>query len=61
MSIKFKLEIECENDVFAGDDLFYEVSRILKEVADRVQRGYNNFSLMDVNGNSVGKARFVIK
>lgn len=55
----FKLQIDCENDAF-NDNAAVEVARILRETADRLEKGeqfdtYRN--LIDINGNVVGTAK----
>jgi len=56
---KFKLEIVTENEAFRGSDA--EVARILRDAAYKVDRGYRDGRLMDVNGNTVGKFKFTGK
>ena len=69
MSIKYVLEIDCDNDAF-GDDAAAEVARILKEESKRLRDVYishhhkllvgeGETSFRDINGNRVGKAEFV--
>lgn len=59
--MKFKLEIDCDNDAF-GDGMaatFNELSRILGELRGRlVGEGYATGGLLDHNGNLVGKYWF---
>jgi len=54
-----RIQIETDNEAFT-DCAGFEVARILRKLADKVQDwpGANDFSiaLMDVNGNKVGKA-----
>lgn len=53
----FTLKIACENDAFAGDAPA-EIARILRDVADRVERGAADTGMHrnvhDANGNVVG-------
>lgn len=50
-----KLKIEMENQAFS-EDANYEVSRILKELADKIEnRGIDTYVLHDINGNNVGE------
>lgn len=50
-----KLKIEMENQAFS-EEPNYEVSRILKELADKIEnRGIDTYVLHDINGNSVGE------
>lgn len=60
-NLNFKLQIACDNAAFE-DDASAEIARILRDVANRVERGecrdYDKFlSLRDVNGNPVGTFR----
>lgn len=48
-----KIEICTENDAFA-EDRGYELARILREVADKVESGNFNFKIRDINGNVIG-------
>jgi len=57
MAERFKLTLKLGNEAFS-DDPSYEVARILREAAKRVERGDTESVLMDVNGNKVGE--FVI-
>lgn len=60
--MNFKLNINCDNAAFTGEESYgpcYEVARILREVADRIN-GHLHFSpghsqsIRDINGNQVG-------
>lgn len=61
----FRLQIECENSAFGDNEpdlCAAEIAAILRQVAERVERGecndydkYNN--LRDSNGNPVGTFR----
>lgn len=61
--MKFTLEIECDNDAFAGDPSA-EVARILRDVAARIEytplngRAVPIGTARDINGNRVGFFRF---
>lgn len=49
------IEIRCDNEAF-GDLAATEIGRILRKLADDVERdGENEISLRDINGNRVGK------
>ena len=54
--MKFTITIECDNAAFT-DDAAHEVARILREAADKLERGQTEFKLMDYNGNTVGRAK----
>jgi hypothetical protein len=46
------IRINMENAAF--DEPASELSRILREIAERVENGDSDFTVMDINGNSVG-------
>ena len=56
----FRIEIDTENDAFAANDgdATIEVARILRELADDVERhggpGSGKHRIRDLNGNTVG-------
>ena len=50
----FTLRIETENDAFAcGAD--FQVARLLRQCAARVEAGHTEGNLRDSNGNTVGR------
>lgn len=49
----FTLRINTDNAAFDGGDLC-EVARILRQVADKLDRGHENGTCRDCNGNDVG-------
>ena len=55
----FSLEITCNNAAFE-EGAHLEVARILRELADRLEADetIKQLKLRDVNGNTVGTARF---
>lgn len=54
----FTLSIKTDNEAFEGDP-GYEVARILRRLADRVECGEDGeIILVDINGNRVGMADF---
>ncbi|HXJ55422.1 MAG TPA: hypothetical protein VNU68_02045 [Verrucomicrobiae bacterium] len=54
--MKFKLTIAMDNAAFEdGADGMFEVARILEELAADLRNGSAASTLMDVNGNSVGR------
>ena len=68
--MKVKIEISTDNAAFHNSDgeetwdsMAFEVSRILKELSHRLLIGAvadpHEVTLMDINGNSVGKCQFV--
>ena len=55
---KFKIEIELENDAF-NPDYTAEVRRILEVVSDKLEKGYTDLRILDINGNYCGYAEIV--
>lgn len=52
----FKLEIRTGNEAFNdGTEGAYEVARLLRIVADALQRGTSGAPLFDANGNQCGR------
>ena len=43
------------NSAFCGGNGTYEVARLLRQIADRVEIGYQDGSVVDLNGNRVGE------
>ncbi len=52
--MRFILTIQCDNDAFAGADLFPEVARIVRGVAEKAEHG-DCGQVRDVNGNTCGE------
>ena len=58
-----KIEIKTGNAAFCNpetgeEDMYYEgfeLSRILRQIADRIDSGMTSGSCIDLNGNKVGK------
>lgn len=58
----FRLEIDCSNAAFEGDNKPFEVARLLRVAALRVESGdCSEFPIKDFNGNKVGVAGFTTK
>lgn len=59
---ELRLSIELVNDAFT-DDAASEVARILRVLADRIEKGLPDepMRLRDVNGNTVGQAELVVR
>jgi hypothetical protein len=55
--VKFKLEIECDNDAFEGEPV-HETARILHVVAGRIRHDGERMTIKDINGSTVGWAEF---
>jgi len=52
--MKVTIKIQCDNEAFS-DDPGIEVSRILRELADKMENGsFMDYPCYDVNGNRVG-------
>lgn len=59
--MKFVLNVNCDNDTFAGDPR-PEVSRILRDIAAQLDNGETaEFfrTIFDANGNDVGRFKLV--
>lgn len=57
----FQLKIDTDNAAFE-DDPGFEVARILRRIADKLENGedFSKFrTVLDVNGNDVGRAKLV--
>ena len=56
----FKLNINCDNDAFYGEQKHAELVRILREIAGDLERhgGLMGKNVLDINGNTVGTAVF---
>lgn len=52
--MQFTLEISLDNDEPANDHPD-TLARYLREVADKVQAGYGNGNVRDINGNTIGQ------
>ena len=50
----FELEFDCGNAAFGGDDLQFEVARILKKVGTQIENGQDFGTIHDINGNKIG-------
>lgn len=49
---EFRLTINCGNEAF--DDTNVELVRLIREVANKVEKGDTYGKVMDTNGNTVG-------
>jgi hypothetical protein len=50
-----KITIKTGNSAFEGGNKSYELARILRKLAEKVENGIYDCKIMDVNGNTVGK------
>lgn len=55
---KITLTINTGNSAFDGENCEREVARILRDLADKIEGGREPESVMDYNGNKVGKVTF---
>ena len=55
--MEFRVNIDLENNAFTSAPE-KAVAKILKEIGDRIKKGYVFGKVMDVNGNSVGEFEF---
>lgn len=55
--MKLKIEIDGDNAAFGDspDQRSSEVVYLLRDIADRIESGEENFKVRDSNGNVVGK------
>lgn len=55
----FTMNVDMDNDAFCQDDGPDELARILRAVADKIERGEyhpgHSKTVLDVNGNDVGR------
>jgi hypothetical protein len=49
------IKINTENDAFQGGNGRAEIARILRELADKIEAGESPRTILDVNGNTVGR------
>ncbi len=56
-ALGYRININGENDSFAGGEFHAEMARILRKLADDIERGkvYEGVKLYDSNGNAVGE------
>lgn len=54
MSKDVRITIDTGNAAFDDGNREAEVARILREAADRIEAGAEDFTLRDINGNKVG-------
>ena len=50
----FRLEFKQSNADFT-DDMYGTTARILREIADKIERGNVDGSIFDINGNNIGE------
>lgn len=55
--MRFKLEIECDNDAFATF-VECETARLLESASRKLRDGHTDGTLVDHNGNTVGSFGF---
>ncbi len=56
--MQFQVDVNCSNESFAEYGFVFEIQRILKEIADKVENGQRSGILLDYNGNRVGEFGF---
>lgn len=49
-----KIEFSTDNSAFEDGNKEQEISRILKDIEKKVENGYENGIIMDINGNKIG-------
>lgn len=53
-----EVKIKCDDGAISSD-YRHELSRVLHDLASRVEAGNAQTRLLDINGNTVGISRFV--
>ena len=48
------IKIDTGNAVFEGDNKEFELARILRQIADKLEQGRQVKRIFDINGNAVG-------
>ncbi len=48
------ITIKTGNAAFEGDNMNYEIARILRNLAEKIENDNMPSKLMDINGNKVG-------
>ena len=58
--MRFTLEMACDNAAFIDAGASVEAARILRDLADKLERDGDQRDrvLLDINGNRIGVARF---
>jgi hypothetical protein len=64
--MRLTIEIDLDNDAFVDGDVFFEVTRILRSYATKLDDSglfhatleHATDALLDLNGNTVGKAEW---
>lgn len=52
--MKFEINMRSGNAAFSDGNAPHETARILRETADRIDRGDTDGNLRDINGNTIG-------
>ena len=52
--MKTKIQFSTENAAFS-DNKEYEIARILRGIAQRIENGIDCGKIIDINGNTIGK------
>lgn len=50
----FSLKFKTDNAVFQDGNKPYEIARILREIADKIEDGQTEGNIRDINGNTTG-------
>ena len=56
---EFTVKIKTDNSAFSGEQLTYEVARILQKIYRQAEQGCLDGPIMDSNGNRVGDFYFI--
>ena len=52
--MKVNITIDCRNEALTGPDAVFEVGRLLRQTADRIEAGQDYGRLTEYNGNGCG-------
>jgi len=50
----FELNFNTDNAAFSDGNKPYEIARILREIADKIEDGQTEGNIRDINGNTTG-------
>lgn len=56
--MRFRMEFDCDNAAFEGEERADETSRILRTIMGKVGAGQTEGPCIDTNGNKVGSWAF---
>ena len=54
----FSLKFKTDNAAFQDGNKPYEIAKILRELADKIEDGQTEGNIRDINGNSIGAFKY---